>query len=95
MINRFDAILALVGGKVSGCTDGRDIKYHDGQTPPSEAEIDAKLAELQAEYDAQEYARNRAVAYPSFAEQFDLLYHKGVTGLKAELKKTKDKYPKG
>ena len=94
MINRFDAILALVGGKVSGCTDGRDIKYHDGQTPPSEAEIDAKLAELQAEYDAQEYARNRADAYPSFAEQFDLLYHKGVTGLKAELKKTKDKYPK-
>ena len=94
MINRFDAILALVGGGVSGCTDGRDIKYHDGQTPPSEAEIDAKLAELQAEYDAQEYARNRAVAYPSFAEQFDLLYHKGVTGLKAELKKTKDKYPK-
>ena len=95
MISRFDAILALVGGGVSGCTDGRDIKYHDGQTPPSEAEIDAKLAELQAEYDAQEYARNRAVAYPSFAEQFDLLYHKGVTGLKAELKKTKDKYPKG
>ena len=95
MINRFDAILALVGGGVSGCTDGIDIKYHDGQTPPSEAEIDAKLAELQAEYDAQEYARNRAVAYPSFAEQFDLLYHKGVTGLKAELKKTKDKYPKG
>ena len=95
MINRFDAILALVGGGVSGCTDGRDIKYHDGQTPPSEAEIDAKLAELQAEYDAQEYARNRADAYPSFAEQFDLLYHKGVTGLKAELKKTKDKYPKG
>ena len=94
MISRFDAILALVGGGVSGCTDGRDIKYHDGQTPPSEAEIDAKLAELQAEYDAQEYARNRAVAYPSFAEQFDLLYHKGVTGLKAELKKTKDKYPK-
>ena len=95
MINRFDAILALVGGGVSGCTDGRDIKYHDGQTPPSEAEIDAKLAELQAEYDAQEYARNRADAYPSFAEQFDLLYHKGVTGLKAELKKNKDKYPKG
>ena len=94
MINRFDAILALVGGGVSGCTDGRDIKYHDGQTPPSEAEIDAKLAELQAEYDAQEYARNRADAYPSFAEQFVLLYHKGVTGLKAELKKTKDKYPK-
>ena len=94
MISRFDAILALVGGGVSGCTDGRDIKYHDGQTPPSEAEIDAKLAELQAEYDAQEYARNRADAYPSFAEQFDLLYHKGVTGLKAELKKTKDKYPK-
>ena len=61
---------------------------------PTQAELDAKVAELKEEYDAQEYARSRADAYPSFAEQFDLLYHKGVTGLKAELKKTKDKYPK-
>ena len=52
------------------------------------------IEEAKKEYDAQEYARNRASEYPSFAEQFDLLYHKGVTGLKAELKKTKDKYPK-
>ena len=64
------------------------------ESPSTKKQVEDKLAELQAEYDAQEYARNRAVAYPSFAEQFDLLYHKGVTGLKAELKKTKDKYPK-
>ena len=47
-----------------------------------------------AEWDAQAYARARKDEYPSYAEQFDILYHKGVAGLKAELKKTKDKYPK-
>ena len=95
MINRFDAILALVGGGVSGCTDGRDIKYHDGQTPPSEAEIDAKLAELQAEYDAQEYARKRAAEYPSTGDQLDYIFHNGIAKWKTDIvQPVKDKYPK-
>ena len=64
------------------------------QTEPTKAEIDAEIIRLQAEYDAQEYARKRAEAYPSWQEQMDLIYHKGVAGLKAELKKTKDKFPK-
>ncbi len=70
------------------------MSYYRNQTPPKDSEIDAELKRLQAEYDAQEYARQRAEAYPSWQEQMDLLYHSGVAGLKAELKKTKDKYPK-
>ena len=62
--------------------------------PPTEEAIQAKLTELQAEYDAKQYQRNRASAYPSWQEQMDLLYHGGVDALKAELKKTKDKFPK-
>ena len=61
---------------------------------PTKSEIDAEVKRLKAEYDAQEYARKRAEAYPSWQEQMDLIYHKGVAGLKAELKKTKDKFPK-
>ena len=95
MINRFDAILALVGGGVSGCTDGRDIKYHNGQTPPSESEIDAKLAELQAEYDAQEYARKRQAEYPSIQELVVALYDTAdKADIEAKRAEVKAKYPK-
>ena len=44
------------------------ITWHDGTTPISKADIEAKMAELQADYDSQEYARNRAAAYPSLQE---------------------------
>ena len=95
-LSYFDAVLALVGGQLSGPTDGPVEKFifTEGQTPPTEEAIKAKQTELQAEYDAKQYQRNRASAYPSWQEQMDLLYHGGVDALKAELKKTKDKFPK-
>ena len=64
------------------------------QIKPTEAEINSEIARLQAEYDAKEYQRKRASEYPSFAEQFDLLYHGGYDAWKAEIDKVKEKYPK-
>jgi hypothetical protein len=48
MIKYFDAVSALVGGNISGCEDGpiSEINFHDGETPPTEKEIQAKLTEL-------------------------------------------------
>jgi len=66
-----------------------------GVVQPTQAEIDAELVKLRAEFDALAYARSRQAEYPDYARQFDILYHSGVAGLKAELKKTKDKFPKG
>jgi hypothetical protein len=40
------------------------------------------------------YAEKRAGAYPSFADQFDLLYHSGFDAWKAAIKTVKDQYPK-
>ena len=40
------------------------------------------------------YAQKRAAEYPSFADQFDLIYHSGIDAWKAKIKETKDKYPK-
>jgi len=40
------------------------------------------------------YLTLREREYPSWQAQMDLLYHGGVDALKAELKKTKDKFPK-
>ena len=92
--DRIDAIHALVGGQISGIEGGKTV-YHDGQTPPTETEISTKLSSMQAEYDAQEYARNRASEYPSIPDQLDEIYHNGINSWKAVIKKTKDKYPKG
>ncbi len=40
------------------------------------------------------YADLRRVAYPSLAEQLDMIYHQGLDAWKAEIKKIKDLYPK-
>ena len=37
-------------------------------------EIDAEVTRLQAEYDAQAYARNREAEYPSTGDQLDMMY---------------------
>lgn len=70
MISYYDAVRSLVGGGISGRTDGpvSGYNFHDGQTPPTEEQIQAKLTELQAEYDALQYQRDRASAYPSIAD---------------------------
>jgi len=93
MIDKIDAVKELVGGGLTQIADG-SIVYHDGQTPPTEEEIQAKIVELQAAYDSKQYQRDRASAYPSTADQLDMLYHQGIEGWKAEIKKVKDAHPK-
>jgi len=50
------------------------------QTQPTEAEITAEVARLQAEYNTNEYQRQRATAYPSIQEQLDMQYWDSVNG---------------
>ena len=45
---------------------------------PSDAEIDAEIVRLDAEYASQQYARNRAAAYPSIGDQLDMIYWDSV-----------------
>ena len=59
----------------------------DTATMPTEAEVNAKIAELQV-------AQNRKNEYPSIADQLDEIYHSGIDAWKATIKVTKDKYPK-
>ena len=92
LIDNFKAIHALVGGAITQKADG-EIVYHDGQTPPTEEAIKAKLAELQADYDSKQYQRDRAVAYDPIPEQLDQIYH-DMDGWKKRIKAVKDKFPK-
>ena len=91
------AIRKLVDGGVSGNSDGSNIVYYDGQIPPSESAIKTKLAEMQAEYDAQEYARNRQVEYPSVQECVHAMLdndNNELDTLQAKRTEIKLKYPK-
>ena len=75
--------------------NGEIVKWYSDKTQPSEAEIDAKLVELRAEYDAQEYARNRAPEYPAIGDQLDYIFHNGVAKWKTDMiAPVKAKYPK-
>ena len=75
--------------------DVKKITWHNDTTPIAEADILAKQKELQTAYDNNKYQRDRAVAYPSIADQLDDLYHNGIDGWKTTIKAIKDKYPKG
>jgi hypothetical protein len=50
------------------------------QAKPTEAEINAEITRLQAEYDAKQYQRDRADKYPSIQEQLDMQYWDSVNG---------------
>jgi len=76
-------------------TRGDEIEWHSTDiTQPTDSEITAEITRLQAEYDNAQYARDRAEAYPSIADQLDKIYHSGVAGWKADIKVIKDAHPK-
>jgi hypothetical protein len=68
------------------------------QAKPSEADVNAELARLQAEYDAKEYQRKRALEYPDFKEYLDGIVKGDTAQVQAYIdacNAVKAKYPKG
>ena len=66
-----------------------------------QAAVDVETARLQAEYNSQEYARNRQAEYPSIDELVVALWEgvveermASVTALEGLRQAVKDKYPK-
>jgi hypothetical protein len=75
--------------------DGSQDDLIGDKTPITQAEANNIIAaKQQATFDALSYAEKRRAAYPSFGEQFDLLYHGGVDAWKAQIQAVKDTYPK-
>ena len=71
--------------------DGVITEWNDSLPELTQELVDS----IEAEWTASEgHKEKRRAEYPSWQEQMDILYHSGVDGLKTELKKTKDKYPK-
>ena len=80
---------------VSG-NDINTIEWHNGTTPIPKADIEAKMTELQAQYDAEEWKRNRQAEYPTHEDCIHALLDGGntLTELQAKRQQIKDKYPK-
>jgi len=82
--------------------DINQITWLNGTTPISKTDIEAKMTELETEYDNNKYQRDRANEYKELKEQLDLLYHDMVAdkGDKTgewfkHIKAVKDANPKG
>ena len=72
-----------------------DLQWFDEPSlKPTEADVTTESARLQAEYEANEYQRQRAMAYPSIADQLDKIYHEGIDAWKAQIAAVKQEYPK-
>ena len=81
-------------------SDGNGVfiaEWKSESPQPSVAEIEAGEVEWQAAWDAQEYARNRAVEYAPIGDQLDMQYWdevNGTTTWKDHVAGVKAKYPK-
>lgn len=64
-----NAEVIIRGEDINTC----EIEWHNGTTPIPKADIEAKMVEVQAEYDANQYQRDRV--YPSIGDQLDMLWH--------------------
>jgi|TARA_A100000171_G_C2118274_1_gene139170 hypothetical protein len=75
---------------------GETVEWHDKkQSKPTDSEIDAEITRLQAEYDANQYQRDRV--YPSIQDQLDMQYWdkvKGTTTWQDAIAKVKADTPK-
>tara|TARA_R110002051_G_scaffold244393_1_gene304329 strand:- start:54 stop:377 length:324 start_codon:yes stop_codon:yes gene_type:complete len=96
-----DVLTHLYTGQWFGWSDSKNKVYanlvihNSDYDKPTEKSLTDALLKQQSDFDAQEYARNRATEYPALAEQLDEIYHNGIDSWKAVIKVTKDKYPKG
>ena len=83
---KHDAILALnpsvvtIRGDVAYDANGNEVQYD-------------KVA-VEAYVKANEYKAQRAAAYPSYADQFDTIFHEGIDAWKAQIQAVKDRFPK-
>jgi len=79
-IFKLNSTVVSIGGEKAYDVNGVEVMYDK--------------AAVQAYLEANAYKELRAAEYPSFADQFDLLYHGGMDAWKAAIDAVKTKYPK-
>ena len=61
----------------------------------NEQVVSYDLSAAEALVAANAYKEQRALAYPSIADQLDKIYHEGIDAWKADIAAVKNQYPKG
>ena len=90
-----DALASLTPYGEYVFSNGQVIEWHSADiTQPTQAEIDAEVKRLQAEYDAQAYARSRKEEYPTIEECVHAILDDDLAALQVKRQAVKDKYPK-
>ena len=85
------AQVKMVGSDLASCT----IEILNDAPEISKADIQAEMDRLQAEYDAQDYARKRKEEYPSVQDLVVALYDTDdKAAIEAKRAEVKAKYPK-
>jgi len=97
MSNIIKAILKINPNAVVSVSNNNidTIQWHNGTTTIAKADIEAKMVEVQADYDAKQYQRDRV--YPSIGDQLDMQYKdllNGTTTWKDAVAKVKSDNPK-
>jgi hypothetical protein len=71
------------------------LQWRDTENdPPTKKAIQAKIKELQADYDSKKYQRDRLQEYPDLQECIHAILDDDLTSLQAKRKLVKEKYPK-
>ena len=73
--------IAVIRDDIAYDADGNEVAY-------DKAAVEAYVA-------ANAYKAQRAAEYPSYADQFDTIFHEGLDAWKAQIQAVKNKYPKG
>jgi hypothetical protein len=85
-MNKYQAIIALhsnvavIRGDDAFDTQGNPVTYDE--------------TAVQAYIDAHAYIAKRQQAYPSIADQLDLIYHQGLDAWKSAIQAVKEEFPK-
>ena len=80
-IYKLNPSVITIRGDVAYDADGNEVVYDE--------------TAVQAYIDAHAYIAKRQQAYPSIADQLDILYHSGFDAWKSAIQAVKETYPKG
>ena len=91
----FKALSSLgYGGTFRETLDSFRLDNGDALTSDQRQLLDEEITRLQAEYDAQDYARNRLTEYPTIEECVHAILDDDLDALQVLRQAVKDKYPK-
>ena len=95
IVDATTAVESLIKDADCHIVSGKIVEWWSDETQPTQSEIDAEVIRLQAEYDSQEYARNRQAEYPSVQELVVALYDTDdKSAIETKRAAVKKKYPK-